>query len=1091
MSKESEHVHNVLVALLGESNEGRKQAEKEINRLMDNSPNQAFKSMMDVLLHSDNRYVRQYCVVLCRKNLTNGEPLNFIQLEDDVQGYIKRTLLEACHKETVPFMRRQIADCIAEIAKCILVHGMWNDFFDILGGWCEEGKPELREIACFIFGHIADDSPDSIDPYWRSVLGLYEVCLKDEDVSVRVTAMEATRDHLLGADEDHPHIDDFHHLTPLMLNSWDAALRSADEALALRANTVFCDIACIRTSALAVVFDDICNGCANISLSPDMPASIRKGAVEFFTNAADQNAAMCRQSGSFLTNAIGSCVTLMLSVEDNDDWLEEDYEPESKMEPDDLEHIGSSSLDHIAECIGKRMFMPSIMGVLESLASDDDWKKSYVFVFILGQISEYFDFEDCPIAPVVEHVMHPHPRVQFKALNALGQLCSDHGPDLQSTCHQQIAPLLLEMLKSPVKKVRGHAAAATFNYLAGAMADSEATDTYAEDFLQALMGILEGDSRGVQQQAMATISIIAQASINVFGQYYDNIMPVLKNIVQQARGDEFVSFRARAMESLTFIGIYVGADRFEKDAVDVMEILLHIMRNEIISDDNLGSQYILHCWTRLAACVGSRMVPYLPEIMPFVMNLVLTDLKFRETMQVVDSKLISEEERMDNVQEFNNNIEDKRQGLNVFVHFCGELEADMVQYALVAFAPIVSVIDFYVSEDLREEAAQAIPAVLRVVASAAKENNVGMNDFSKMFESSIEILHTAVKREPSLKIVMVELRALIDCINVGGEMSEQGCLSKQQLASFSEVLKKLTADSHERYTARMKKIKNGEVDEEDAAKLESMLKDENDLNFIVADFLGAVLKTHGENGLLLIEPMHEHLCFMTNFDLPKETQCTAWFVFDDLIENTGPACLPYLQPIMDRFLTVAAGADQHVTPQAQQAAAWGIGMLAQHLEDQCAPLLPTLIECLVAGLRNIDRNDVEKFTADDNVVSALVRVLEYQHDMLEASSFQELLGMLLHALPIVEDEDEGVYVNNFLCELVLQEHPLAKGEVLNQIINILGHSCYTGFVDGETQGKICMIFQSKPDIVSAVLGSADDATRANVEKAMHASPDDN
>lgn len=46
------------------------------------------------------------------------------------------------------------------------------------------------------------------------------------------------------------------------------------------------------------------------------------------------------------------------------------------------------------------------------------------------------------VAMVLNSFQDPHPRVRWAAINAIGQLSTDLGPDLQVQYHQQVLPAL-------------------------------------------------------------------------------------------------------------------------------------------------------------------------------------------------------------------------------------------------------------------------------------------------------------------------------------------------------------------------------------------------------------------------------------------------------------------------------------------------------------------------------------------------------------------------------------------------------------------------------------------------------------------------
>ena len=66
---------------------------------------------------------------------------------------------------------------------------------------------------------------------------------------------------------------------------------------------------------------------------------------------------------------------------------------------------------------------------------------------------------------VLNSFQHPHPRVRWAAINAIGQLSTDLGPDLQVQYHQRVLPVLaasMDDFQNP--RVQAHAASAVLNF---------------------------------------------------------------------------------------------------------------------------------------------------------------------------------------------------------------------------------------------------------------------------------------------------------------------------------------------------------------------------------------------------------------------------------------------------------------------------------------------------------------------------------------------------------------------------------------------------------------------------------------------------
>lgn len=69
------------------------------------------------------------------------------------------------------------------------------------------------------------------------------------------------------------------------------------------------------------------------------------------------------------------------------------------------------------------------------------------------------------VTMVLNSFQDPHPRVGWAAINAIGQLSTDLGPDLQVKYHRQVMPALagaMDDFQNP--RVQAHAASAVLNF---------------------------------------------------------------------------------------------------------------------------------------------------------------------------------------------------------------------------------------------------------------------------------------------------------------------------------------------------------------------------------------------------------------------------------------------------------------------------------------------------------------------------------------------------------------------------------------------------------------------------------------------------
>jgi vesicle coat complex subunit len=158
-----------------------------------------------------------------------------------------------------------------------------------------------------------------------------------------------------------------------------------------------------------------------------------------------------------------------------------------------------------------------------------------------------------------------HPRVRYAACQCLGQLCTDSKEVIQD--HRQLFAALIPTLEAPEPRVHAHAAVALINFCEGVERDAllPYLDPIVERFLKLLNPGAESGKvvKGyVQEQAITTLAMVADAREVTFAKHYGTIMPLLLNVLRDANDSSHHKLRVKAMECAGLIAIAVGCDIF-------------------------------------------------------------------------------------------------------------------------------------------------------------------------------------------------------------------------------------------------------------------------------------------------------------------------------------------------------------------------------------------------------------------------------------------------------------------------------------------------------------------------------------------------
>lgn len=139
--------------------------------------------------------------------------------------------------------------------------------------------------------------------------------------------------------------------------------------------------------------------------------------------------------------------------------------------------------------------------------------------------------------------------------------------------------------------MKSHAAAALVNFCEEA--EKEILEPYLDQLLERLLLLLQNEKRYVQEQALSTIATIADSAETAFAKYYDTLMPLLINVLENQ--DPSVKdnrlLNAKAMECASLIALAVGKERLGGDAMRLVQIFGRIQGMFILPSHTAGSGY--------------------------------------------------------------------------------------------------------------------------------------------------------------------------------------------------------------------------------------------------------------------------------------------------------------------------------------------------------------------------------------------------------------------------------------------------------------------------------------------------------------------
>ncbi|KAL6511136.1 hypothetical protein OROGR_022260 [Orobanche gracilis] len=1008
--------------LMSSVNEQRSQAESIFNFLKQNDPNSLALKLAQLLSSSVHPEARAMATILLRKQLTHDDSYIWPKLNESTRSSIKNILFSAIQNEESKSIIKKICDTISELASSLLPENKWPEFLPFIFQCVTSSLPKVQESAFLMFSQLAQFIGELLVPYITDLHTVFLNVLNSSPHSdVKLAALSAVIKFIqcLSSSNDR---DRFQDLLPSMMKTLTESLNSGQEATAQEALELLIELAGTEPRFLRRQIVDVVGSMLQIAEAEGLEEGTRHLAIEFvitLAEARERAPGMMRKLPQFISRLFTNLMKMLLDVEDDPAWHSAETKDEDAGETSNY-CVGQECLDRLAIALGGNTIVPVASDQLPAYLSAPEWQKHHAALIALAQIAEgcskvMIKNLEQVLNMILSSVQHPHPRVRWAAINAIGQLSTDLGPDLQVQYHQLALPALvaaMDDIQNP--RVQAHAASAVLNFSENCT--PEILTPYLDGTVHKLLLLLQNSKQMVQEGALTALASVADSSQEHFQKYYDAVMPYLKAILVNATDKSNRMLRAKAMECISLVGMAVGKEKFKEEAKQVMEVLMSLQGSQMGTDDPTTS-YMLQAWARLCKCLGQDFLPYMSVVMPPLLQ--SAQLKPDVIVTSIDSDDEideSDDESMEMITLGDKRIgiktsvlEEKATACNMICCYADELKEGFYPWIDQVAPTLVPLLKFYFHEEVRKAAVSAMPELLQSAKLAVEKGIAqGRNEayVKQLCDYIVPALVEALHKEPETEICVNMLDALNECLKICGQL-----LDESQVRSIVDEIKHVITASLSRKKEMAERANAEDFDAEEGELLKEENEQEEEVFDQVGELLGTLIKTFKASFLTFFDELSSYLMPMWGKDKTAEERRIAICIFDDVAEQCRGAALKYY----DAQLPFVLEACNDENPDVRQAAVYGLGVCAEFGGSVFKPLVGEALSRLNAVIRHPNALQPENVMAYDNAVSALGKISQFHRDSIDSA---QVVTAWLSCLPIKGDLVEAKVVHDLLCSMV-------------------------------------------------------------------------
>ncbi|XP_010420796.1 PREDICTED: importin-5 [Camelina sativa] len=1068
LGSDSGPFETLISHLMSSSNEQRSSAEALFNLAKQSNPDTLALKLAHLLQLSPHPEGRAMSAVLLRKLLTRDDAYLWPRLSLATQSSLKSSMLSCIQREEAKSISKKICDTVSELASGILPENGWPELLPFVFQCVQSDSPKLQESAFLIFAQLSQYVGETLTPHIKPLHTVFLQCLSSDSASsdVKIAALNAVISYVQCLSNSTER-DRFQDVLPAMIRTLTESLNNGNEATAQEALELLIELAGTEPRFLRRQLLDIVTSMLQIAEADSLEESTRHLAIEFLVTLAEARErapGMVRKLPQFIDRLFAVLMKMLEDIEDDPAWYSAETEDEDAGETSNYS-MGQECLDRLAISLGGNTIVPVAYQQFSAYLTASEWQKHHASLIALAQIAEgcskvMIKNLEQVVAMVLSQFQSPHPRVRWAAINAIGQLSTDLGPDLQNQHHERVLPALaaaMDDFQNP--RVQAHAASAVLNFSENCT--PEILAPYLDGVVSKLLVLLQNGKQMVQEGALTALASVADSSQEHFQKYYDAVMPYLKTILMNATDKSKRMLRAKSMECISLVGMAVGKDRFTDDARQVMEVLMSLQGSEMEADDPITS-YMLQAWARLCKCLGQDFLPYMTVVMPPLLQ--SAQLKPDVTITSADSEdeaEDSDDESMETIILGDKRIgiktsvlEEKATACNMLCCYADELKEGFFPWIDQVAPTLVPLLKFYFHEEVRRAAVSAMPELMRSAKLAIEKGKSDGRDLSYLKQLSdyiIPAMLEALHKEPDTEICVSMLEAINECLQISGNL-----LDEAKIRSIVDEIKQVMTASSSRKRERGERATAEDFDAEEGELIKEENEQEEEIFDQVGEILGTLVKTFKASFLPFFDELSSYLTPMWGRDKTAEERRIAICIFDDVAEQCRDAAFKYY----DTYLPFVLEACNDESPEVRQAAVYGLGVCAEFGGSVFKPLVGEALSRLNVVIQQPNARQSDNAMAYDNAVSAVGKICQFHRDSIDSS---QVLPAWLNCLPLSNDVIEAKLVHEQLCSMVERQDVDILGpnnQYLPKILLIFAEVLTgTNVVTEETAGRMINILR--------------------------------
>ena len=955
----------------------------------------------------------------------------------------RNALLDAAMRAETRATRNATLDVVAKIARWCVPTNEWPELLEFMGQCASSPETAHRALAFRLFESLTETIASALGHHFNVLAGLFASALADASDEVRTSALRAVGALVANSSGEPEQVNAIKALVPHVLEAAKTAVRDGDEDSASIVFEVLDELTESRTNALTGHVTAIVSFCIQVATAEqELGTHTRRRALDVLAFLARHKPKALTKS-KLIEPMLGALCPLVGEPKEAELAGEDDLGEEEEQEMQ-IQTCACQLIDVLALKVPAKYVLPSVLGFAARHINDESNERlRHASVAVLGVItegcSEGVRAHAGTIVPsVVARLSDSSSSVRGAAAFTLGQFAEHLGLTMEDPdIHKQVLPTLFNVLPGEqVKSVQERMMYAMDSWLEEVQ---DEVGAYVKPLLDIVFLAIDNSAKAhVREMLLSALASATASSGDKVHPYLAELLPRLDACLKLT-ADEDLNVRARALEVL---GMLISADGGKEAMGPHIASVMQAGLSGFELDFAELREYAHGLFGEVAEALKEDFEPYLAVCVG----------KAFESLEMDDGIMFDSEDEADRGELDSDDDGDDDEGmarkpsgysirsgvmeekasackaLNCYASHCPRAFAPYIPKA----ADLLNDVTDYMHEMVR---VQSHLALAQTAIAALALNPAGSKD---LVDRSLSATIRCVLEDEDRDAVASSVEAAALLIKM---LKEHRSLDVSQhvidlTAASLEILEgRAFCQNDDAYDSEEGDDDVDEDEDEDAESGLVVIEAIAELLPALAEYMGAAFATH-------FVPHFNALMKRTGENNTETERSLCYATLVEVVRAIGAPAAGCAGIALPRCLRDVKSAEVGL----RRNSIYCTGVLLQFGGEHGAPFHVAAAQALAPATREDGEPDGG---VRDNAVGALVRLLQVV-DGPAREHAGELLDVVLSALPLRHDLEEGPDVYHWLASTLAENPSSLSNDVVARLVRVFADVCAENLAPSDT-----------------------------------------